>query len=164
MSVLLAFAVALTSYTQPPGLQAVGGLSGCWRAPGEVRGKDASSVVRGSWHLGGRYFMLQLRSAAAKDPYEAALVYGAGDKPEAVRGYWMDSFGGAYSTPGEGTATNDGFSIVYRYPDSTYTNLFRRSDKGWIWTIMEQRGPGDESVFAKYRLEPATCRGLRFDY
>lgn len=30
----------------------VGGLEGCWTAPGRVRGKDATSFARGEWHLG----------------------------------------------------------------------------------------------------------------
>src|SRR3954462_6683446 len=75
----------------------VGGLAGCWKAAGEVRGKDATSVARGSWHLGRRYFMLQLRSIVLKSPYEAAIVYGGGEKPGGVGSFWMDTFGGAYA-------------------------------------------------------------------
>jgi hypothetical protein len=40
----------------------VGALKGCWKAPGQVRGKNATSVARGEWHLGRRYFVLHLKS------------------------------------------------------------------------------------------------------
>src|SRR3954451_15566279 len=87
----------------------VGGLAGCWKAPGTVRGKDATSVARGTWHLGRRYFMLQLKSAKSNPGYEAALLYGAGEKPDGINAYWMDTFGGSYSTSGAGEITPNGF-------------------------------------------------------
>jgi hypothetical protein len=158
---LLAAATATPPNARPA---AVGGLEGCWRAPGQVAGKDATSVARGEWHMGKRYFMLHLRSVAPKDPYEASLVYGAGDKPEAISGYWMDSFGGAYATPGAGTARSDGFSVVYTYPDSVYANRFTRAGNGWRWTIMEKRPGKSEKLFAEYNLTRASCQGMKFDF
>jgi hypothetical protein len=142
----------------------VGGLAGCWKVTGEVRGKDATSIARGEWHLGRRYLVLHLRAVAQKEPYEAALVYGAGDTPQSINGYWMDTFGGAYSTPGAGIATNDGFRIEYRYPDSTYANRFTRVGKGWRWTIAEQSVGKPDRLFAEYNFAPATCRGMSFGF
>ena len=158
--VLLAMAAATPTHTVP----GVAGLQGCWKAPGQVLGKDAESVARGEWHLGGRYFMLHLRSVSREKPYEASLVYGAGNKPEALNSYWMDSFGGAYSTPGKGVATGDGLSVVYAYPDSIYTNRFTRAGKGWRWTIMEQASGKPERMFAQYNLTRTSCRGMKFDF
>lgn len=143
---------------------AVGGLEGCWNAPGQVLGKDATSVARGEWRLGGRYFMLHLRALSRKQPYEAALLYGAGDKPTTINAFWADSFGGAYSTAGAGAASTDGFAVTYTYPESAYINRFTRSGKGWRWTITE-RAPGKpDKLFAEYNLAPASCRGMKFTF
>src|SRR5438270_8225769 len=138
LAVVEALAAASVVAPAPKSVPAVvGGLAGCWDAPGQVRGKDATSVVRGSWHLGRRYFILQLRSIVPKSPYEAAIVYGAGEKAGSVGSFWMDTFGGAYSPSlGAGAVTGDGFSLDYRFPDSVYTNRFARSGKGWRWTIV----------------------------
>jgi hypothetical protein len=157
---LILAAVAASAGTVP----AVGGLEGCWKAPGQVLGRDATSLARGEWHLGGRYFLLHLRSVAEKNPYEASLVYGAGDKPDSISGYWMDTFGGAYSTPGTGAVTSDGFNVVYTYPDSVYTNRFTRVGKGWRWTIMEKAAGKPEKLFGEYNLAPASCRGMKFGF
>lgn len=160
----LIMAAALAAGTQTPGLNAVGGLAGCWKAPGQVRGKDATSIARGEWRMGGRYFILHLRAIAAKDPYEAAILYGGGEKPAALKSFWMDSFGGAYSTPGEGTATPEGFTVEYRYPDAVYSNRFARVGKGWLWTILERATGKPQTVFAEYQLTPASCRGMTFSF
>ena len=159
--VLAAAAVPLPNSVPP----IVGGLDGCWKAPGQVRGKDATSVARGSWHLGRRYFMLQLRSIVPKSPYEAAIVYGGGEKPGGVGSFWMDTFGGAYGPSlGAGWVTLDGFSLDYRFPDSVYTNRFIRNGKGWRWTIMEKADGRPAKLFARYDLMPASCRGIKFDF
>ncbi|HEX5259756.1 MAG TPA: hypothetical protein VFW35_13375 [Sphingomicrobium sp.] len=160
LELLILAAVAAPSNAVP----AVGGLEGCWKAPGQVRGTDATSIARGEWHLGGRYFILHLKAVAKKDPYEASLLYGAGEKPDSINAYWMDTFGGAYSTSGKGAATGDGFDVVYAYPDSVYTNRFTRAGKGWRWTIMEQASGKPEKLFAEYRLTPTACRGMKFDF
>jgi hypothetical protein len=162
LPVLIAAAVAAA--TQTPGLEALDGLAGCWKAPGQVRGKDATSVARGEWHMGGRYFILHVQAVAAKDPYEAAILYGAGDKPERLTSFWMDSLGGAFSTSGAGAATADGFGIDYRYPDAVYTNRFTREGKGWRWTILEHSTGKPQTLFAEYRLTPASCRGMTFSF
>src|SRR3954471_831250 len=160
--ILMAAAAALPSNLVPA---VVGGLAGCWKAPGQVRGKDATSVARGSWHLGRRYFTLQLRSIVPKSPYEAAIVYGAGEKAGSVGSFWMDTFGGAYGPSlGAGAVTRDGFSLDYRFPDSVYTNRFTRNGKGWRWTIMEKVAGKPGKLFARYDLNPASCRGISFDF
>jgi hypothetical protein len=159
---VLAAAAVPPSNVVPP---IVGGLAGCWRAPGQVRGKDATSVARGSWHLGRRYFMLQLRSVVPKSPYEAEIVYGGGEKRGGVGSFWMDSFGGAYGPSlGTGAVTRDGFSLDYRFPDSVYTNRFTRNGKGWRWMIMEKATGKPAKLFARYDLKPASCRGISFDF
>lgn len=147
-----------------PGLETLNGLAGCWEAPGQVRGKDATSVARGEWRMGGRYFILHLRAVTGKDPYEAAILYGAGDKPAGLTSFWMDSFGGAYSTSGAGAAAPDGFTVEYRYPDAVYMNRFTRAGKGWRWTILEQPAGKPQTLFAEYRLVPASCRGMTFSF
>src|SRR3954447_10866561 len=104
LSVFLLAAAAAAP--QPPGLRALSGLAGCWKAPGQVRGRDATSVARGEWHLGGRYFVLHLKSLTPKQPYEAAITYGAGKKPREIGSFWMDTFGGLYEPSlGLGAAT-----------------------------------------------------------
>lgn len=162
---LLSVAAALTANVpQTPGLKALVGLAGCWSAPGQVRGKDATSVARGEWHLGKRYFILHLHSIAPKLPYEAAIVYGAGQKPEEIGSFWMDTFGGAYGTMGAGAPDAAGFTVIYTYPDSVYTNRFERMGKGWKWTIMEKAPDKPERLFAEYNLTPRTCSGAKFDF
>ncbi|MFL6721192.1 MAG: hypothetical protein ACJ8FT_05220 [Sphingomonas sp.] len=158
-AVLIEGAVAAT-----PSAKTFGALAGCWQVSGAVRGKDAASVARGTWHLGRRYFMLQLKSAKSSQGYEAALLYGAGEKPGGINAYWMDSFGGAYSTSGAGEITRDGFNVVYRYPDASYFNRFARAGRGWHWTIMEQATGKPEQLFAEYRLRPTSCGGLKFNF
>ena len=160
----LIIAAAVAAGTQTPGLKALDALAGCWKAPGQARSKDATSIARGEWRMGGRYFILHVRAVAAKDPYEAALLYGAGEKPEGLTAFWMDSFGGAFSTSGTGAATSDGFSVEYRYPDAVYTNRFVRVGKGWRWTILEQATGKPQTLFAEYRLTPASCRGMTFSF
>jgi|SRR3954451_5127994 hypothetical protein len=160
--ILMAAAAALPSNLVPA---AVGGLAGCWRAPGQVRGKDATSIARGSWHLGRRYFMLQVHSVTPNSRYEAAIAYGAGEKAGEVGSFWMDTFGGLYGPSlGLGGMTPDGFSLDYRFPDAVYTNRFVRAGKAWRWTIIEKASGKPERLFAEYRLTPASCRGMRFDF
>lgn len=144
---------------------AVGGLDGCWKAPGEVRGKDAASVARGEWHLGRRYFVLHLRSVASAQPYEAAITYGAGEKRGQVGSFWTDTFGGLYQPSlGLGAVTKDGFWLDYRFPDAVYHNSFERVGNGWRWTIVEQAAGKPDKLFARYELTRASCRGIRFDF
>src|SRR5437588_3732470 len=158
MSVLLPVLVAAALATAGPA--AVGGLEGCWNAPGQVRGKDATSVVRGEWRLGRRYFVLHLRSVSPAQPYEAAITYGAGEKPGRLGSFWMDTFGGLYEPSlGLGAVTGDGFSVDYRFPDAVYHNRFARMGKGWRWTIVEQAPGKPDKPFAEYKLAPASCRG-----
>ncbi len=162
MSLLLAVAAAALATNSPA---AVAGLEGCWRASGEVRGKDATSVAKGEWHLGKRYFVLHLRSLPPAQPYEAAITYGAGAKPRQVGSFWMDTFGGLYEPSlGLGEVTDDGFSLDYRFPDAVYHNRFERTGGGWHWTIVEQAPGKSDKLFAEYKLVRATCRGIRFEF
>ena len=160
---LLALAAAAAAPTPNvvPGI--VAGLTGCWKAPGEVRGKDEASIARGGWHLGRRYFLLQLRTP--KSRYEAAIYYGAGEKPGAIGSLWMDTFGGLYQPSlGLGAVSGDGFSLDYRFPDAVYTNRFERQGRGWRWRIVEKAPGKPERLFAEYRLTPASCRGMSFTF
>lgn len=159
---LLALAAAAVVPNKVP--EAVGGLFGCWKVPGEVRGKDATSIARGEWHLGRRYFMLHVKSVAPKLSYEAALTYGGGQKPGEIGSFWMDTYGGAYGALGAGAVTSDGFDVIYTYPDSVYTNRFRRVGRGWTWTIVEKPADKPERIFAEYHFSPASCSGMKFDY
>lgn len=164
ISLTLALAAATTA-PQTAGLKAVDGLTGCWSAPGQVRGKAATSVARGTWRLGGRYLMFQLRSITPKQPYEASIMYGAGEKPEEIGSLWMDTFGGLYSPSlGAGAITEDGFGQAYRFPDAIYANRFSRAGKGWRWTITEQTPGKPDKLFASYDLTPMSCRGIQFDF
>jgi len=142
----------------------LGGLEGCWNAPGEVRGKDARSVMRGDWHIGCLYFMLQLHSVGPGKPYRAAIIYGGGTKPGTIYSYWLDVLGGAAPVPETGSATRDGFTIVYDFGDLLYTNRFKKAGKEWRWTIMERVKGRQEKLFAKYDLTPTTCKGKTFDF
>ena len=144
---------------------AVGGLAGCWKVAGQVRGKDATSVARGEWHLGGRYFMLHLRSLNPKQPYEAAIAYGAGEKPGAVGSFWMDTFGGMYEPSfGLGSVTAKGFTLNYRFPDAIYANDFQHAAKGWTWTIAEKASGKPDKLFARYDLQRSRCAGMKFNF
>jgi len=142
----------------------VGGLQGCWHAPGQVRGKDASSIARGDWHIGHLYFMLQLRGLAAEKPYVAAIIYGGGPKVGTFGSYWLDVYGGTAPTQVTGAPTKDGFTVAYDYGDSVYTNLFTKKGNGWRWTIMERFKGKPEKLFAQYELTPARCEGMAFDF
>lgn len=144
---------------------AVAGLSGCWRVRGEVRGKDATSVARGEWHLGKRYFTLHLRSMPPVEPYEAAITFGAGKKPGQIGSFWMDTFGGLYEPSlGLGTVGADGFALDYRFPDAVYHNRFMHRPNGWEWTIVEQSPGKPDKLFAEYHLTPASCARVRFGF
>lgn len=163
MSSFLAVGAAAAAAAVSP--STVGGLEGCWNAPGHVRGKDAMSVARGEWHLGRRYFTLHLRSVPPVSPYEAAITYGAGQKKGQVGSIWMDTFGGLYEPSlGLGAADGNSLSIDYRFPDAVYHNRFERLDKGWRWTIVEQSPGKPDKLFAEYQLTPASCHGMTFKY
>jgi hypothetical protein len=160
--VLLLLAAAMTPNLVPA---IVGDLRGCWKAPGEVRGKNATSVARGEWHLGRRYFVLHLKSVPPAEPYEAAIAYGAGEKEGQLGSLWMDTFGGLYEPSlGLGTVNEGGFSLDYKFKDATYHNSFQRVGKGWRWTIMEQSSANPQKLFARYDLTRASCRGLAFGF
>lgn len=163
MLATIALAAAVAPLNSVPAV--VGGLAGCWTAPGQVRGKDSTSVARGEWHLGGRYFMLHLKSVMPKSAYEAAIAYGAGEKGGEVGSFWMDTFGGMYQpSMGLGQTTGDGFELDYRFPDAVYANRFERKGRRWTWTITE-RAPGKpDKLFARYELTPASCSGMRFGF
>lgn len=143
----------------------VGGLAGCWKVEGQVRGKDATSIARGEWHLDRRYFALHLRSVPPARPYEAAIYYGAGEKAGAMGSLWMDTYGGLYEPSlGLGEVTSDGFRLDYRFPDAVYTNRFQRAGRGWSWTIVETAKGKPERLFAQYKLSPASCARMKFDF
>lgn len=161
---VLMFMLTTSAYTVPPGLAVVGGLQGCWRISGQVQGNNSPSFARGEWHLGRRYFTLHLR-ATGSNPYEAAITYGAGEQPQAIGSVFSDTFGGLYEPSlGLGELEQGGFVQRYRFSNATYLNRFSRSGSGWRWTITEQPKDKPSSVFADYRLRPAPCRGIRFDY
>jgi hypothetical protein len=161
MSILLAVVAAAAT----PGPGAVGGLEGCWNAPGRVRGKDATSIARGEWHLGRRYFVLHLRSVPPAQPYEAAITYGGGEEPGRVGSFWMDTFGGLYEPSlGLGAVSADGFNVDYRFPDAIYHNRFERIGMGWRWTIVEQSPGKPEKLFAEYKMMRASCHGMTFGF
>ena len=156
--------LATPAYTVPPGLAAVGGLQGCWRVRGQVQGKASPSIARGEWHLGRRYFTLHLR-ATGSDPYEAAITYGAGERPRAIGSVFSDTFGGLYEPSlGLGEVEQGGFLQRYRFYDATYFNRIRRSGTGWRWTITEQPKDKPPSMFADYHLRLAPCRSMQFNY
>jgi hypothetical protein len=164
MVLTLMLMLATPAYTVPPGLAVVGGLQGCWRVSGQVQGKDSPSIARGQWHLGQRYFTLNLR-AMGSDPYETAITYGGGQQPRAIGSMFLDTFGGLYEPSlGLGELEEGGFVQRYRFSDATYLNRFSRSGAGWRWTITEERKDKAPSVFADYQLRPAPCRGMQFDY
>ena len=158
----LLLAAAVTANSAPT---IVGALEGCWKAPGEVRGKNATSVARGEWHLGRRYFILHLKSVPPAEPYEAAITYGAGEKEGDIGSFWMDTFGGLYEPSlGLGRVNRNGFNLDYRFKDAVYHNSFRRIGKGWRWIIIEQPSGSPQRLFAQYDLTRASCRGLAFDF
>jgi len=162
---LFALAMALPAYAQPPGLMALSGLAGCWTARGQVRGRDAASIARGEWHLGGRYFVLRLKALSRDRPYEAAITYGAGEKADAIGSFWADTYGGLYEPSlGLGRTTGDGFQLDYRFADATYANRFARQGRGWTWTIVEAAPGKPDKLFARYELSPARCDGMTFGF
>ncbi|HEX5237453.1 MAG TPA: hypothetical protein VFW39_03205 [Sphingomicrobium sp.] len=168
LNLLVLAAAAATPPSAVPAI--VGGLEGCWNAPGQVMGKDATSVARGDWQIGHLYFVLHLRSTGAAQPYEAAIIYGAeraGAPPElqqagSIGSYWLDTFGGAGPVKTIGSASANGFTVAYDYGDSVYTNRFTRVGKGWQWTILAHDRGKPEKLFAEYHLTPATCSGMKF--
>lgn len=160
----LAFAIA-QQVPRTPGLEAVSGLEGCWRVTGRVEGQVAPGFAKGEWHLGGRYLMLHLRVPRPGDEYEAAITYGAGERPNEIGSLFSDTFGGLYGPSlGAGAKTSTGFEQRYRFPDSVYLNRFERQQGGWHWTILEQVTGREDRVFADYQLEPSSCDGMNFTF
>lgn len=161
--IALALALALTQQvSRTPGMEAV---EGCWRVTGQTQGEDSPGFAKGEWRLGGRYFMLHFRAPKPGDEYEAAITYGAGERPDELGSLFSDTFGGLYGPSlGAGARTSAGFEQRYRFPDSVYLNRFERRQSGWHWTILEQRQGRPDRVFADYRLEPASCTGMRFTF
>ena len=162
--VTLMLMLATPAYIPPPGLAGVAGLQGCWRVSGQVQGKGSPAIARGQWHLGRRYFTLQLR-AIGSDPYEASITFGAGEQPRAIGSVFLDTTGGLYEPSlGLGELEQTGFVQRYRFSDATYLNRYTRTDTGWRWTITEQAKGKPMTVFLDYQLRSASCRGMRFDY
>ncbi len=160
---------ALVAEPEPPttasGLATLGSLAGCWRVTGQVRGEASPSIARGQWHLGRRYFTLQLRAVGKKADYEAAITYGAGEKPGTIGSVWHDTFGGLYEPSlGRGERTIDGFVQVYRFTDANYVNRFVRDGRDWRWTIHETAAGKPDALFASYLLKPSSCSGLYFTF
>lgn len=156
--------LATPAYAPPPGLAGVAGLQGCWRVSGQTLGEDTNAIARGQWHLGKRYFNLQMRTSGS-DPYEASITYGAGEQPQAIGSVFLDTTGGLYGPSlGLGELEQDGFVQRYQFSDAVYLNRFTRTDYGWRWTITEQSTDEASSVFADYQLRSASCRGMQFDY
>ena len=93
----------------------VGGLEGCWKVPGTVGGKDATSVARGEWRIGHLYFELHLRSIAPGMPYEAAIIFGAEragappvlQKAGTIGSYWLDTFWGRRARQDDGNGDRE---------------------------------------------------------
>lgn len=162
----LAMAMAVAQHvSRTAGMESVSGLEGCWRVTGRVQGEDAPGFAKGEWHLGGRYFMLHLRVPRPGDEYEAAITYGAGERPNEIGSLFSDTFGGLYGPSlGAGARTDAGFEQRYRFPDSVYLNRFERQQRGWHWTIVEQVPGREDRAFADYRLVPARCSGMRFAF
>lgn len=156
--------LATPAYTVPPGLAGVAGLQGCWRVNGKTLGEETRGIARGQWHLGRRYFNLQLRTIGS-DPYEASITYGAGEQPRAIGSVFLDTTGGLYEPSlGLGELEQGGFVQRYRFSGAVYLNRFTRTDDGWRWTITEQTKDKAASIFADYKLSSASCRGTRFEY
>ena len=155
---LLMAAAAVTPPASAP--RALDDLSGCWSAPGSVRGTAVTGFARGEWHLAGNYFMLQLHSGGESRPYSAAIVYGGGESPEDINSYWMDSTGGAYATTGTGHARAGEIDVDYAYPDAHYANRLSRSENGWTWTILENVPGRPARLFAEYHLSPTSCEHM----
>jgi hypothetical protein len=157
--------LATPAYTVPPGLAGVSELKGCWRVSGKTLGEHTTATARGQWHLGGRYFNLQLRTTGS-DPYEASITYGAGKEPRAIGSVFLDTTGGLYEPSlGLGELEEAGFVQRYRFPESDYLNRFTRTDTGWRWTITVQAKGKPDSVFADYHLRrSASCPGVQFEY
>jgi len=157
---MIAFLLAAAVAAAPagdPALRDLAGLEGCWSAAGEVRGKVTRNRLRGAWRLNGKYMMISLTSTDDKDPYQADVPIGGGDKPGDLSSFWMDSTGGAYSTGGKGRLEPDGFTITYHYPDGDYVNVWRHAGKGWTWTITEVKPGQPGKAFARYDLQSSGC-------
>lgn len=157
---LLLATAAAPAELQPP--KAFEGLSGCWKAPGNVRGKAVDGYARGEWHLMRNYFMLQLRSVGGKDAYSAAVIYHAAEAPDAIKSYWMDTTGGAYATSGTGRVNAGVVLVDYTYPGSHYLNTLAPSANGWTWTITEALSGKPGRSFAEYHLSRVSCSKLNF--
>lgn len=156
--------LATPAYTAPPGLAELAGLQGCWKVSGTTLGESTPAVARGQWRLGGRYFNLQLRTNGS-DPYEASITFGAGEQPRAIGSVFLDTTGSLYEPSlGVGGLEQGGFVQRYRFSGAFYVNRFTRADNGWHWTITEHKEDKPISVFADYRLRPASCLGIRFSY
>lgn len=159
---ILATALALLP-TPDPAHVLLDRLAGCWDAPGEVMGRPATTRVRGTWRLGGRYLLLESHGMNPAEPHDAAIIIGDHDKTR-LRSWWMDSFGAGNSAAGHGQVEADAIAIDYAYPEAVYASRLAPDGKGWRWTITERKPDGSKKLFAAFRLSPVACGDTQFAF
>lgn len=150
-----------TTGQDSPASDLFGSMEGCWQVDGVVQGKPARNLAKVSPRLGGRYSLLELHGLDPADPYDAAIIMAPDEKPGSIVGYWLDSFGGAFSTSGRGRVEKDGMAIDFVYPDATFINQFSPEGEGWRWSIINRSSSGSESLFARYTMMRTSCEGFR---
>ncbi|MHA6718357.1 hypothetical protein ACX40Y_02785 [Sphingomonas sp. RS6] len=140
----------------PPALAA---LTGCWRGEGDVKGKAVTLVLAARPVAAGAMLAVDTESVAAADQadrYAAHLLFG-GDGKGGLTGFWADSFGGAYTSTGQGAPTPDGFEITYPYPDAAFVNRWQLHDDRLAWQITARDPAGKDKIFARYTLHREAC-------
>ena len=142
----------------------VNALVGCWTGPGQVRGTPTDNDVEVKPRLDGKYVTVAVTSRDPKHPYRAVVVIAwAGGRK--LTSFWMDSFGGEYSSTGAGLVAADGsLEITYPYPDADFVNTFTRRGGGLSWTITEKKHGAPGRNFATYNLSSMSCDGRRVDF
>jgi hypothetical protein len=137
-------------------------LQGCWRGDGSALSKPVTAAIRIKPILLGTMFSFDVDSAAnanSSDRYQAHLLFGGGVGQNTVWGFWSDSFGAGFTANGEGTASNDGFEVNYRYPDSVYINRWHIQRERLDWIVVSKSKDANEKPFASYRLKRTACSG-----
>ena len=161
-----AFAAAATAAdTESDAAKAgVNALVGCWTGPGQVRGTPTDNDVEVKPRLDGKYVTVAVNSRDPKHPYRAVVVIGWASARK-LTSFWMDSFGGEYSSTGSGLVAADGsLEITYPYPDADFVNTFTRHGDGLSWTITEKKHGGADRNFATYTLSHASCDGRHIEF
>lgn len=163
-TLLLAPLDAMAEDAAPPLPSQLAALAGCWQGEGTVMGNPVSIELTARPVAMNAILSVDAESRAttdATDRHSAHLVFGSvpasTGASERIVGYWADSFGGAFTSTGEGQTRATGFEITYPYSDADFVNRWHVSGRQMTWNIVARQKDGAETPFAHYLFEQHPC-------